>query len=338
MSDPRALLDAVLHLHNRIRDAVVAACEAQSQDALSAVAGEDEEGDTIFAIDKVSEDVLVEKLAEVAGELGPLRLVAEGLPGEGLVLPSDADPAAVRWRVIVDPIDGTRGIMYQKRSAWILTGIAPEKGPETGLHDIVAAAMTEIPLVKQHLSDQLSAVLGKGITATRWNRLTSTASPLTVRPSREATLAQGYCQVTRFFPGGRDVLAAIDDEVVFACTGPVKRGKAACFEDQYVSSGGQLYELVMGHDRFNADLRAHLQELLEERGQANGLCCHPYDLCAELIMREAGVIVCDPSGAPLTAALWCHPDVSWVGYANAKLRTVVEPALQASMRKRNLLP
>ena len=38
-----------------------------------------------------------------------------------------------RWRVIVDPIDGTRGLMYQKRSAWILTGVAPNRGPGTSL-------------------------------------------------------------------------------------------------------------------------------------------------------------------------------------------------------------
>ena len=60
-----------------------------------------------------------------------------------------------RWRVIVDPIDGTRGLMYQKRPAWILTGVAPNRGEATSLADIELAVQTEIPLVKQHLSDQL---------------------------------------------------------------------------------------------------------------------------------------------------------------------------------------
>ena len=36
--------------------------------------------------------------------------------------------------------------MYQKRSAWILTGVAPNRGPETSLQDIVLAMQTEIPL------------------------------------------------------------------------------------------------------------------------------------------------------------------------------------------------
>ena len=30
-------------------------------------------------------------------------------------------------------------------------------------------------------------------------------------------------------------------------------GKASCFEDQYLSSGGQIYELMAGHDRFVAE-------------------------------------------------------------------------------------
>jgi len=327
------LLDAVLHLHDRIRDAVVAACEAQSLDELSAVAGEDAEGDTIFAIDKVSEDLLVEELGAVAAAHGGIRLVAEGLPGEGLVLGGTTP----RWRVIVDPIDGTRGIMYQKRSAWILSGIAPERGPDTGLHDIVAAAMTEIPLVKQHLSDQLWARRGQGVVATRRNRLDRSVAPLPVRPSQRGDLAQGSCQIARFFPGGRDVLAAIDDEVVLACTGPVQRGKAPCFEDQWVCTGGQMAELILGHDRFTADLRPLLSGLLEERGQATGLCCHPYDLCAELVAREAGVIIAAPNGRPLTAPLWCHPDVAWCGYANPTLRDLVQPKLQHALRSRGLL-
>ena len=89
--------------------------------------------------------------------------------------------------------------------------------------------------------------------------------------------------ISRFFPGSRAELAAIDDEVMAAVSGPPKPGKAQSFEDQYISSGGQLYELMAGHDRFVADLRP-----LFERRRAGGaaLCCHPYDLCTELIARE----------------------------------------------------
>ena len=74
-----------------------------------------------------------------------------------MVLPQGTSEKDALWRVIVDPIDGTRGLMYQKRSAWILTGVAPNRGPATSLEDVVLAVQTEMPLVKQHLSDALWA-------------------------------------------------------------------------------------------------------------------------------------------------------------------------------------
>jgi hypothetical protein len=141
----------------------------------------------------------------------------------------------------------------------------------------------------------------------------------------------------RFFPGVRDVLAAIDDEIVRGAVGPPLPGKAQCFEDQYTSTAGQLYELMAGHDRFVADLRAQMEPVSTERGLPRLLCCHPYDLCTELIAREAGVIVTSVAGDPLNAPLAVDPDVSWVGYANQSIRASVEPLLHAALAKRGLL-
>jgi hypothetical protein len=143
--------------------------------------------------------------------------------------------------------------------------------------------------------------------------------------------------VARFFPGAREELAAIDEEVVLGALGPVQPGKAHCFEDQYTSSGGQLYELMSGHDRFTADLRPLMEELMKTRGLALGICCHPYDLCTELIAREAGVIVSGLDGRPLRAPLAVEPDVAWVGYANTGIRAQIEPLLRAALERRGLL-
>ena len=107
--------------------------------------------------------------------------------------------------------------------------------------------------------------------------------------------------ISRFFPGVREELAAIDDEVVAAALGPTQPGKAHCFEDQYLSTGGQLFELMAGHDRFVSDLRPLMQPVLAKRGQALGLCCHPYDICTALIAKECGVIVTDVTDNSLAA-------------------------------------
>ncbi len=85
--------------------------------------------------------------------------------------------------------------------------------------------------------------------------------------------------------------------------GPAPPGRALCFEDQYLSTGGQLYELLAGHDRFIADLRPLFAPVLAARGQAPGLTCHPYDICTLLLAEEAGVIVTAPHGGPLDVPL-----------------------------------
>src|SRR6266581_766010 len=288
MTSAERLLEPIQSLHAAIRDAVVEACARQATEQLAQPAGDD--SDTIYAIDRVGEAALVRGLATLPGD-EPVCLIAEGL-AEPLVFPRGPREQDCRWRLLVDPLDGTRGLMYQKRSAWILTGVAPNRGPATRISDIVLAVQTEIPLLKQHLSDQLWAFRGKGVQTRRWNRLAGTAEPLTLRRSGSGTIAHGFATIVRFFPGAREVLGAIDDEVVHHLVEP-EPGRVASFEDQYASTGGELYELMAGHDRFIADLRPLVKP--------ESLCCHPYDLCTELIAREAGVVITDPLGAPLDA-------------------------------------
>ena len=327
------LLEPIRALHRRIRADVVASCEQAAVESLSGIA-RDEEGDTIYAIDSVAEHLLVDEIGRtIATRESPVVLVAEGLPGGEVVVPEGADRARARWFIVVDPIDGTRGLMYQKRPGWILTGVAPGPGAPT-LSDIELAVQTEIPLVKQHLCDELWAVRGRGASAARVNRLTGEGRRLRLHPSSAPTIAHGFAMLARFFPGVRAELAAIDDEVVEAVLGPPQPGKAQSFEDQYISSGGQLYELMAGHDRFVADLRP-----LFERRRAGGpaLCCHPYDLCTELIARELGVIVTDEHGRPLDAPLDVATDVAWIGYANPSIRQTIEPELRRALGRRGLL-
>jgi len=320
--DVRSLLDPLLELHRNVRDTVIAACERQQIEEMARI-DRNATSDTIYAIDVVSEDLLKTFFQELSRKHS-FVVIAEGLEPRELT----ADRTA-RWRIIVDPIDGTRGLMYQKRSAWILTGVALNRGLETALDDIVLAVQTEIPLLKQHLSDQLWAIKGVGTTAERFNRFTGERIPFRPRPSGAKTIAHGFAMISRFFPGVRAELAAIDEEIVMAALGPPEPGKAHCFEDQYISTGGQLYELMMGHDRFVADLLPLMNGI--------GLCCHPYDLCTALIARELGVIVNEPGGGALRAPLNVDADVAWAGYANEDIRRQIEPLLQAALRRRGLL-
>ncbi len=334
--DAHKLLERLRDIHAAIRDRIFTACERTTPEELSTVVGE-EAGDTIFQIDRLGEAALLEQFADVAREW-PCVLIAEGLGDGGQTpLPPDAATAQTELRILVDPIDGTRGLMYQKRPAWILTGVAPDHGPATGLADIELAVQTEIPLLKQHLSDQLWALAGEPTRGERFNRLTSQRTPIQPAPSRAGTIAHGFGSVVRYFAGTRGELGTIDDTLVEHILGAAQLGQPLVFEDQYVSTGGQLYELLMGHDRWVADLRPLLEPVLRQRGQPLGHCCHPYDLCTELIARQTGVEVTDECGRRLRARLDVSSNVTWIGYANRAIRRQVEPVLRRILEERGLL-
>lgn len=316
------LLQRIRAIQAAIRDQVVLSCEQAPIEQLTEIVSE-QAGDTIFAIDRISEEVLL-KHFEQLGEFWSFVLIAEGLGEDGVaVFPQGIDAAQAELRIIIDPIDGTRGLMYQKRPAWILTGVAPNRGPETNLSDIELAVQTEIPLVKQHLSDVLWATAGEGYHAERFNRLTGETLPLHLKPSQASTIAQGFGGIARFFPGSRALLAAIDDALIEEVLGPMPAGKVLAFEDQYICTGGQFYELLAGHDRWLADLRPVVYP--PERA---GLCCHAYDLCTELIAREAGIIVTDHRGRRLSAPLDVTTGIAWMGFANQAIHQQIASLLQ----------
>ena len=335
MSELEELLPVLRQLHDRMRERVLAAAASRSIEDLSQVVG-DEGGDLVFAIDRESEAELLESLGREMASREPVVLIAEGLPTGKMVLPVGANEADCRWRIIVDPIDGTRCLMFQKRSGWILTGVAPNRGEATSLRDIELAVQTEIPILKQNKCDQMWAIRGQGAEAEQYDRLTGERRPLRLQPTRAQTIQYGFAAISRFFPGLRDVLASIDDEVVTGVLGPRQPDSTLTFEDQYPSTGGQVFGLTSGADRFLADLRPLMRKLATERGENLGHCCHPYDICTVLIAEELGVTITDPQGAPLDVPLDVETDVAWVGYANDAIREQVESVLQSVLKNRGL--
>jgi fructose-1,6-bisphosphatase/inositol monophosphatase family enzyme len=257
--------------------------------------------DTIYAIDRVADDALLDWFEE---HWPDVRVVSEGLDEPVVV------GAAAAWTVVVDTIDGTRGLMYDKRSAWCLAAAAP---PDGGLADIVAAAMTELPTAKQGAADQLSATLGGGLRAERVDLRAGEREALEVRPSAATDLEHSFSGLAKFFLPGKPALAALEAELFR------RLGCTHVFDDEYLSTGGQLHELITGRDRFVADLRPLVQ--------TGGLACHPYDVCPALLLEEAGGVVTDPWGGTLAVPLDNVSPVAWVGYANEALAAWIGPVL-----------
>ena len=335
--DVHRTLQRIRRIQLAMRDTLIAEMRRTSAAQRAAVAY-DGAGDTIYAIDRSIEHVLLAECRRWAAEEHPLVLIAEGLGDSGeMVLPDGADPDEAPLRLIFDPIDGTRALMYDKRSAWILAGAAPNRGPATSLADIVVAVQTELPTTRHYLADVLWAERGQRAQGERHNILTGAVEPFAYAPSRAGDLSHGFASLTKFFPGRKAITSEIEDALIRAVNGREAAGKVRVFDDQYVSTGGQLYELMVGHDRFNGDLRPALMCATHLPGNPPGMAAHPYDICTELIARESGVVVTNLHGQPLSDTLSVHGDVAWLGYANATLRSLLEPVLQSILRGYGLI-
>jgi hypothetical protein len=337
--DPWGVVPALRELHRRMLLGLrlqLGRCTVEEAASVAAVQG----GDVIYRIDQKGEEILVRFCEEWAREAS-FVLIAEGLSASGeQVFPEGADPEKAAFRLIVDPIDGTRGLMYSKRSAWILSGAAPNRGPETGLRDIQWAVMTEVPTVRARLADQLWAVRGCGACGVTYDLAgaeLAEAGPACLAPSRAPDLRHGFATISKFFPGGKELTARLEEALFDRLLGTPADGTPQVFDDEYIASGGQLYELMAGHDRFIADLRPLILPKACPGEETGRLCAHPYDLCVELIAREAGVIVTGPSGEALDAPLSVHHNIAWIGYANETLRRQIEPVLQRLLREFGLV-
>lgn len=318
-----------------VRQNVMHNLSVSSTQVLSQVHAEKKE-DTIYEIDRQVEEHILKIIEPFSGTLGGFVLLAEGIGDSenGIVLPAGNNQPSLR--ILMDPIDGTRGLMYDKRSAFFLAGAAPNKGSATSLSDIEVAVMIELPTTRQYQSDVLWAIKGKGSFIYRENMLTGEVQQKTIAPSNATSIIGGFAQLARFFPPGREVLAAIEDELIHALLPSNPSEKALVFEDQYISSGGQLYELLMGHDRFIADLRGLLYNKLRKEGKQGGHVCHPYDVCAHLIGQEAGIIITNGAGNPLQAPLNLSAEINWIGYANEAIEHEVKPVLMKLLKKYRL--
>lgn len=338
---PRGASYFIGHLRRlalEMRSGVLDGVRAASVEELSSVVG-NRGGDTIYRLDEHGEGVLLDYCTRWGTEL-PFMLVAEGLEEGQRMFPEGADHREAAFTLIVDPIDGTRGLMYGKRSAWALFGVAPALIDDTGptLADICVALQAELPTARAALADIVWAARGEGAHGETHDLRTGEISAFQPCPSRATTLLGGFSAISKFFPGAKATAAQLEEKLYLELLGPPPMESPQVFDDEYICSGGQLYELMVGHDRFLADLRPLLHALNHDAQSVNRLSCHPYDLCTELIAREAGVIVTDPWGRPLAVPLDTHSPVAWVGYANETLRNQMEPVLQRLLRDMGALP
>ncbi len=298
--------------------------------------------DLQYGIDRFSEEGLVEAVSVHCHALLPLLLMSEGLPEQGIRV----GEGAPRWLLMLDPIDGTRGLMHDKRSAFFLAGLAPVN--DARLATLCHAAMIELPTTRSPLSDVLAADADGTLFACTDEIATASCTstrPLLVQPSRAVDLRHGFATVVRFFAGAAERLGAFHDALLQELHPDDPQAHQDAFEDQYISNAGQMHALITGRDRFVADLRPLVSNPIATTATSVVAthsvplrCAHPYDLLGLLVARAAGVAITDAHGAPLDAPLDITTRVAWIGYANSTLRHHVEPCVHRALFRTLLHP
>jgi hypothetical protein len=328
-AEHRRLKRLLCALQVHIRDTIVAARAKQARTfaRIAAVTA----ADTIYQIDRLSEEAILSWFEDHWPATLPVELVMEGLDDGTVTFPRGTAVARTRWKCILDPIDGTRGVMYDKRSAFILSGVAPQRGQRTRLDDIVVAVMTELPTTKQDRADQVSAIRGRGVAAETHDLRTGARRRWQPRPSTAKNFEHGFASFARFFPEGKMLLGQLEESLWRELGVLGKNGGQLVFDDQYICTGGQLFELIVGHDRMLGDLRPLAYPKLSLSSAS--LCCHPYDICTALIAREAGCIIEAPLGGTIAVPLDTTTPVAWIGFANTTLARVVRPVVRRLIRE-----
>src|SRR5262245_63786467 len=111
-----------------VRDHVLQELRRQSSESLSAIAFETA-ADKIYVIDRSVETVLLPALVERLQPAVSFALICEGVNDEQpLAFPEGTPVDECHARLIVDPIDGTRPILYKQRIGWSLARFASNRG------------------------------------------------------------------------------------------------------------------------------------------------------------------------------------------------------------------
>ncbi len=279
--------------------------------------------DTIYVIDHAVEGLILEWLEAHWPAEHPVDLVMEGVD-EPRTFPAAALPGAPRRTLIIDPIDGTREIMWDRRSAWFLAALAPGAAGSSRLAGIETAVMVELPPTRHRHAQLLSARRGQGAQLARRDLPEGEGHAIALAPFAGEDLEHGFAGFGTPLVEGKGRVGRFAEAFFTAYAGKPARG-LAIFDDQYLSTGGQMFDLLSGRLRLFGDLRPLF---LDQTDGPPPLVCHPYDVVGKLVAEELGCVIEAPDGSPLDVPLDLTTPVAWVGFANERIAARARPILQ----------
>lgn len=288
-------------------------------------------GDVTFHPDQATERHLDKWFAEQAAR-APLSMLTEdsgwrhGGPG----------PTPGAWRelpgpdhggpsIVIDPIDGTRHLLFELRSAWTIIGVAPPGSALPTQAQIEYGLVTEIPTRLAGWARELEAVKGQGCQHLELPLNGSSEPPQgTLQSPDSARVDHGYFPFFAYHPSVRPASHAIAQDFFTRLQQHEDAQIEHCYDDQYIASGGQLALLALGQYTMVCDLRPWL---LDAQGHATQ-CAKPYDICgAVLVAQEAGCQVCNLDGSALSMPLDTKTPVGFSAFAGPRTKARLLPHL-----------
>jgi myo-inositol-1(or 4)-monophosphatase len=301
---PREL---VLGLAAALRDEIVPELGGHAGRAHS---GAGKGGDITFAIDERAEAFMEKFLAERAPE------VAFYSEDRGLVEPHER----ASWVLVVDPIDGTRPAMAGLESACVSVAAAPlDSDREARMGDVVTGCVLEIKSGRVFVAERGGGLdPAPSLSANRDLSRMFWAYGLRGRPVRAIAEVLGDLIDASSVGGGTFDLGSATYDMTRIVTGQL---------DAYIEPGPRIVADVPG-----------MREEFERVGDGVLLNNSPYDLAAAaLILEEAGAVVTDAYGEPLTerALLGSGAEfqISCVAAANPELHQTVVRELDLGIER-----
>lgn len=300
-------------------------------------------GDVTFGIDVAAEEAVHDWLLAMARR-APLSVLTEDAgwrhlgpgptPGDAPVELGGFDHGGPR--IAIDPIDGTRNLMYDLRGAWTVVSVAGPGAAVPRLTDLALGVVSEIPDTRGAHFRELIGVRGGGCTAAvraLGDQLVLRDGALLVDGSERPD--HGYFPFFGYHPEQRAAMQLLARDFFRSIAEHEGAELAHCYDDQHISSGGQLALLALGHYRMVVDARRHWNELTGAALQT----AKPYDVAgAILCAREAGAVVTRTDGGALDFPLDVTTPVDFVGFHNRGTGARLWPHLETALMGWSRLP
>lgn len=304
-------------------------------------------GDVTYELDACCERVITEWLEECARE-GPLSLLTEDAgwrhrgPGSGGPIDlgdlTDRDDPFDHGgpRIAIDPVDGTRNLMGDLRSAWTVISFAGPGPGQPRLADQTLGLVSELPDTRAaHYRVLHATPTSPCVLELRDLALGALISERHVAVDDDDRPDHGYFPFFRYAPELRPHLAAVEAEFFRRLREHEDADTRHCFDDQYICGAGQLILLALGTYRSLVDLRGFV-------GQRAGLATttgHPYDVAGAIVCaRAAGCVVTDEGGHELDFPIDCTTPVNMIAWTNTPTAHRLAPHLQAALRNTRAEP